>query len=136
MSVLSEASKAYAANRSRDQYDELIVAMMICTTRDDEVLAPGRTFTNNKGQLDVQLGRVQASDGKWYYVVCTSQEELKKIDGASGVHVKLSDLLRRVKHEEETGGLCLDPMNGANCFISKDDACVMLDNLATAHTKE
>lgn len=134
MSILSDASKAYARDRSREHYDELIVAMMLEVSRDAEILAPGKISYNQNNEMGVELGMVQASDQQWYYVVCSCQEEIDKLNGAVAVKVKLSELLRRVKTEENVGGLCLDPMNGANCFVSKEDACVLLDNLANNNT--
>ena len=134
MSMLSEASAAYAKDRSREAYDELIVALMLGVTRKDQVLAPAQIVQNAQGVPDAQFGRVQASDGKWYYVICSCPEELMKLGG--GVTLQLADMLRMVKSEEQAGGLCIDPANGAHCIVSKEDALVLLDNLANNETTE
>ena len=135
MAMLHDACKAYASSRKREDYDEMMVAMMIAVTRGDQLLAPGQLGRDEKGELSVQLGMVQASDGQWYYVACTEEAELKKIEGATSVQVPLAELLRRAKTEENVGGIVLDPMSSA-CFFSKEDASVLLDDLANAHVTD
>ena len=126
MSVLSEASKAYAANPGRDEMDQLLVALMLALESDADVYLPAHV-TGPK--MEVQLGMVQASDGKWYGLMCSTQEELHRLPGAVSVTMKLQQVLLSVRNTPGMAGLVLDPGNGANCFLREDELSVLLEEL-------
>lgn len=79
--------------------------------------------------MAVQFGMVQASDGGWYGLVCSSQEELKKLKGAVSVTMKLKDVLLSLRNTQGMSGLVLDPGNGANCILQESELSILLTEL-------
>lgn len=126
MSILSEASKAYAANPSREEMDQVLVALMLSLEGEADVYLPAQV---TGPEMNVQLGMVQASDGKWYGLMCSTQEEIAKLPGAVSVTMKLQQVLLSVRTTPGMAGLVLDPGNGANCFLQEGEIGILLEEL-------
>lgn len=126
MSVLSEASKAYAKNPCREEMDQMLVALMLGLESDVSVYLAGQV---TGAEMNVQLGMVQASDGGWYGVMCTSQEELHKLPGAVSITMPLRQVLTSIRSTPGMAGLVVDPGNGANCFLKESEIGILLTEL-------
>jgi len=130
MKILAEASREYAAERSQAAMDQLLVALMMGLEQDADVYSPGQIMDDDKQGMRVELGMMQASDGRWYGVICTDPSEVDKLPGAKCVTVKLKEMLIRTRATQGLGGLIVDPGNGANCFLQAGEIGILLDSLA------
>ena len=66
--------------------DQVLVAMMLSLEGNADVYLPVQVTGSN---MQVEPGMVQASDGKWYGIICSSQQELHKLPGAVSATMKL-----------------------------------------------
>lgn len=106
--------------------DQLLVALMLSLESNENVYLLAQVTGEN---MDVQLGMVQASDGGWYGIMCTSQQEIKKLPGAVSVTMELRQVLTSVKTTPGIAGLVVDPGNKANCFLKANEINLLMEEL-------
>lgn len=106
---LLEAVKAFLGDKKQETYEAAIRTLLQVLEDNKSVMVPiHKTSVGSKDAYNVP-STLSASNGKWYYIVYTSEREIPVGRADVMTYMPLRSMFRLVGSTADCGGICLDP---------------------------
>ena len=126
---LLEAVKAFLGDKKQETYEAAIRTLLQVLEDDKSVMVPiHKTSVGSKDAYNVP-STLSASNGKWYYIVYTSEREIPVGRADVMTYMPLRSMFRLVGSTADCGGICLEPWDRDGLFVPSEYIRSLLDEL-------
>lgn len=126
---LLEAVKTFLGDKKQETYEAAIRTLLQVLEDNKSVMVPiHKTSVGSKDAYNVP-STLSASNGKWYYIVYTSEREIPVGRADVMTYMPLRSLFRLVGSTADCGGICLDPWDRDGLFVPSEYIRSLLDEL-------
>lgn len=115
MEKIRKAYEDYAAAQTKESYQQLLLALSELEQSGETIPVPVEMNCSSR----LNYGMVKTTDG-YYYVICTSDDELAKCREKTSADIKLEKLLIEAVENPRACGICINPYSSCPCFIPEE----------------
>lgn len=115
--ILLEAVKGFLGDKKQETYEVAIRAMLEALEEDKAVLVPVHNTSVGSKESYTVPSTLSASNGRWYYIIYTSEKEIPTGRADVMTIMPLRSLFRLAAGTPECGGVCVDPWDRDGLFV-------------------
>lgn len=126
---LLKTVKDFLGDKKQETYETAIRTLLQVLEEDKSVMVPIHKTNVGSTETYTVPSTLSASNGKWYYIVYTSEREIPVGRPDVMTYMPLRTMFRLVGSTADCGGICIDPWDRDGLFVPSEYLRSLMDEM-------